>query len=324
MNTRQEKCSRCGNIREVMPSNNPLVKGICNTCANEVLDASRLEHFEFFCRTFNLPFSPNAYMILYQKYRNNVFVEYVKTLIDDGKIKFDEPTGDVWKEIEKEWSKIKTHTDIMLKLPAVREGFEERARAKWGMDYTFIELIQLENLLINTIKAHNVTEPMRLDAIKKAAKISVKIDALIEAGDAKSIKDYTAAYQSFLKAANIDELGQVANEGTIKTVSDLYKYMEKNGFEFKFYDKEDRDIVDKTIQDIKNSIRHEIGNATGLEHKLEEMQRNFGQGREEQATEEAIAASPLADILGEDFYDDIEFETDKELASEELDIEYDE
>ena len=324
MDTRQEKCSRCGNIREVMPSNNPLVKGICNTCANEVLDASRLEHFEFFCRTFNLPFSPNSYMILYQKYRNDVFKEYVKTLVDDGKIKFNEPTGDVWKEIEAEWLKVKTHTDIMLKLPAVREAFEERARTKWGLGYNFIELIQLENLLINTIKAHNVTEPMRLDAIKKAAKISVKIDALIEAGDAKSIKDYTAAYQSFLKAANIDELGQVANEGTIKTVSDLYKYMEKNGFEFKFYDKEDRDIVDKTIQDIKQAIRQEIGNATGLEHKLEEMQRNFGQNKEEQATEEAVAASPLADILGEDFYDDIEFETDKELASEDLDIEYDE
>ena len=42
-------------------------------------------------------------MILYQKYRNDVFKEYVKTLVDDGKIKFNEPTGDVWKEIEAEW-----------------------------------------------------------------------------------------------------------------------------------------------------------------------------------------------------------------------------
>ena len=49
----------------------------------------------------------------------------------------------------------------------MRDAFEERARTKWGLGYTFIELIQLENLLINTIKAHNVTEPMRLDAIQK-------------------------------------------------------------------------------------------------------------------------------------------------------------
>lgn len=323
MQLKQERCSRCGNSREIIPSNNPLVKGICNLCINEVLDSSRIEHFEFFCRTFNLPFSPNQYMILYQKYKTQVFPEYVKLLIDDGKIKFDEPTGDVWKEIEKEWSKIKTHTDIMLKLPFVRERFEERARVKWGIDYTFAELIQLENLLISTIKAHNINDPMRLDAVKKACKLSVKIDALIESGDAKSIKDYTAAYKDFLKAAQIDELGQVANEGTIKTVSDLYKFMEKNGFEFKFYDKEERDIVDRTIQDIKNSIRQEIGNATGLEHKLEEMQRTFMKNKEEEKTEEAISNAPLVDILGEDFYDDVEFETDKELLSEDLDIDYD-
>ena len=83
-------------------------------------------------------------------------------------------------------------------------------------------------------------------------------------------------------------------------------------------------LLIKQFKILKNAIRQEIGNATGLEHKLEEMQRNFGQNKEEQATEEAVAASPLADILGEDFYDDIEFETDKELASEDLDIEYDE
>ncbi len=199
-------------------------------CINEILDASRVEHFAFFCRTYNLPFNPNVYMVLYKEERKNVFVRYVETLLDEGKLKFDEPTGDLWKEVEKEWSKVKTYTDIILKIPTVRESFEERSHVKWGYDYSFAELIQLENLFVNTIKVYNVTDPMRLDAIKKACKLSVKIDSLIESGDAKSIKDYTAAYQSFLKAAQIEELGQVANEGTIKTVSDLYKYLEKEWF----------------------------------------------------------------------------------------------
>lgn len=323
MELKQQKCSRCGNFKPVIPSNNPLVNGICSTCVNETLDASRLEHFEFFCRTYNLPFSPNTYMILYQKYKKNVFEEYVKTLVDNGKLNFDEPTGDVWKEVEKEWSKVKTQTDILLKIPAVRESFEERGRIQWGQDYTFGELVQLQNLFVNTIKAYNINDPMRLDAIKKACKLSVKIDAIIESGEAKSIKDYTASYKDFLKAAQIEELGQVANEGTIKTVSDLYKYMEKNNFEFKFHDKEDRDIVDRTINDMKATIRREVGNATGLDQKLEQMQKNFMESKEKEMTEEVVEAAPLSDILGEDFYDEVELETDKELQSEELDIEYD-
>lgn len=322
MNISKEKCSRCGNLNYVIPSNNPLVKGICVNCINEILDASRLEHFEFFCRTYNLPFNPNAYMVLYKQYKTLVFVKYVETLVNDGKIKFDEPTGDLWKEVEKEWSKVKTYTDILLKIPTVREAFEERSKVKWGMEYSFGELIQLENLLVNTIKVYDITDPMRLDAIKKACKLSVKIDALIESGDAKSIKDYTAAYQSFLKAAQIDELGQVANEGTIKTVADLYKYMEKNGYEFKFYDHEERDIVDRTIKDIKDTIRKEISNATGLDIKLEEIQKTFKQQQETNLTEEVIEDSPLSAIIGDDYYDEIEFETDKELEKEELDLEY--
>ena len=322
MNIKQEKCPQCGNIHYVVPSNNPLVKGVCVNCLNETLDVSRVDHFEFFCRTYNLPFSPNIYMNLYREYKLMTFVKYVETLVDDGKLNFNEPTGDLWKEVEKEWSKVKTYTDILLKLPIVREGFEERSRVKWGMEYTFGELIQLENLLVNTIKAYNITDPMRLDAIKKACKLSVKIDSLIESGDAKSIKDYTAAYQSFLKAAQIEELGQVASEGTIKTVADLYKYMEKNGFEFEFYDKEERDIVDKTINDIKSTIRNEIVNATGLDIKLEEIQKSFKQKQEEDVTQIALDQKPLSEILGADFYDEIEFETDKELENEELDLEY--
>lgn len=323
MNITKQKCSHCGNLNYIVPSNNPLVEGICIKCLNEKLDASRVEHFEFFCRTYNLPFNPNTYMTLYKKYQNTVFLEYVNSLVNDGKIRFDEPTGDLWKEVEKEWAKVKTYSEMMLKIPTLRESFEERAKVKWGLEYTFGELIQLENLLINTIKVYNITDPMRLDAIKKACKLSVKIDALIESGDAKSIKDYTAAYQSFLKAAQIEELGQVANEGTVKTVADLYKYLEKNGFEFTFYDHEERDIVDRTINDIKKSIKLEIENATGLDLKIAEIKKSFRQKEEDDASDEAIAESPLNQLISEDYYEELEMETDQRLAEEELDLNYD-
>lgn len=324
MNVTKEKCSRCGNLNYILPSNNPLVKGVCVSCVNEVLDPSKVEHFAFFCRTYNLPFSPNAYLALYKEYKTMVFVKYIETLVDNGKLKYEDQVTDTWKEVEREWGKVKTYTDIMLKIPEIRASFEERSRVKWGMEYTFAELIQLENLLINTIKVYNISDPMRLDAIKKACKLSVKIDSLIESGDAKSIKDYTAAYQSFLKAAQIEELGQVANEGTIKTVADLYKYLEKNGYEFEFYDHEERDIVDRTMNDIKKSIKTEIENATGLDLKIEEIKKSFKEKKESDLTEEVITEAPLDKLINEDYYEELEMETDKELASADLDIEYDE
>jgi hypothetical protein len=52
------------------------------------------------------------------------------------------------------------------------------------------------------------------------------------------------------------------------------------------------------------------------------MQKNFIKNKEEERTEDVLTTSPLSNILGEDFYDEVEFETDKELQSEELDIDY--
>lgn len=322
MEIQKKKCPRCGNLNYILPSNNPLVEGRCISCVNEALDVSKVEHFAFFCRTYNLPFDLNLYMKLYKQHKNKTFIVYIESLLDDGTLSFTDKVTDVWPEVEKEWSKVQTYTEILLKLPEIKDSFQERARIKWGHDYTFQELVQLENLLTNTIKVYNISDPMRLDAIRKACKLSVKIDALIESGEAKVLKDYTTAYNQFLKSAQIDELGSVANENSIKTVADLYKYMEKNGFEFKFYDKEERDIVDKTLNDIKHSIREQIVNATGLDLKIQEITKSFKDKMEDNLTEHAILSSPLDDMVNEDYYEEVELETDNKLLEEELDFDY--
>ena len=50
--------------------------------------------------------------------------------------------------------------------------------------------------------------------------------------------------------------------------------MEDHGFIFNYYDQVDRDIVDKTIKDIQQSIRTEINNAVGLDVTLQQIKEN--------------------------------------------------
>ena len=64
--------------------------------------------------------------------------------------------------------------------------------------------------------------------------------------------------------------------------------MEKNGFQFKFYDDVERDIVDKTIHDIQDSIKYEIANATGLESTLEAIEKAYIQKAENEEEEDAL------------------------------------
>ena len=63
-----------------------------------------------------------------------------------------------------------------------------RNQIKWGQNYTFEELISLENLFVNTLNSNDVSNPMQKDAIKKACKMSIALDRAISSGDSKEIK----------------------------------------------------------------------------------------------------------------------------------------
>lgn len=83
----------------------------------------------------------------------------------------------------------------------------------------------------------------------------------------------------------------------ITTVSELYDYMEKSGFKFRFYDNNDRDEVDFTIKDIQETNRALILEATGLQPLLEQLaKKRIEQAEEEQAIR-ATSDTKLDDLL---------------------------
>ena len=83
----------------------------------------------------------------------------------------------------------------------------------------------------------------------------------------------------------------------ITTVSELYDYMEKSGFKFRFYDNNDRDEVDFTIKDIQETNRALILEATGLQPLLEQLaKKRIEQAEEEQAIR-ATSDIKLGDLL---------------------------
>ena len=54
-------CPKCGHRSKLMLSNNPLSgPTICFDCINSNLNFNNLEHVEFFCRTYNLPWHPDT------------------------------------------------------------------------------------------------------------------------------------------------------------------------------------------------------------------------------------------------------------------------
>ena len=260
----KKKCNMCGKTSEVIPSNNVLVQGSCWVCVARQLDYNSIEDADLFCRTYNYPFDPDLWIKMAKEYQNRIFLEYPLFIIDNMD-EYKTDTEDLWKALNEEWKLTRTHEELIAKLKPIKDGYVLRNKIKWGTNYSFEQLISLENLFVNTLKANNVSNPMQKDAIKKACKMSIALDNAIMAGDSKEINDLSKAYQNFVKTAKIDDLITASSQDVISNVAQLVQYIEDNDFQFQFYDNVDRDIVDKSLKDIQQTIRRLVLDATGTE-----------------------------------------------------------
>ena len=161
---------------------------------------------------------------------------------------------------------------------------------------------------------------MQKEAVKTLCKLQIEMDEAIRMKDAKAIKDFSNAWSTFAKQADLETMINETKTDDITTVAELYDYMERSGFKFKFYDGYDRDEVDRAIKDIQNTNRKVILESTGLQPLLEEMAHARMKTIEEEQTSEIInndvSLQEMLDFKATD--GDIETEDDNEV----LDMEF--
>lgn len=298
------KCAKCGQLKETLPSNNPIVGEVCLDCLAQNINSKNLEQANFFCRTWNIPFKPELWVELSERLGSSpaifdAYLEHWRPEPDVPVMWAEGRTKDLWAELNAEWERCNTFAELLAAVEPIKERFMRRAKIKWGGDYSFEEYTQLDSLLVSTLRAGDITNPLQIDAIKKACRISIQLDQAILCGDAKAIKDLTSAYSTFTKTAQIDEVIQTSNKDVISTVSDLGDYIEQCGGQFKYYDGVSRDVVDKTIADLKEYIRVLVQDCTGLSATLESISRAYAQKVEENANEDAFAEVSLEDLMAD-------------------------
>lgn len=303
INFKRGKCPKCGRMNvELMYSNNPLSGDtICFDCINSNLLYSNLEHADFFCRTYNLPFNPQLWIELSNTYEGQTFREYTIMQLSDEKnqpnLYYSSSTRDVWSRTNKEWEKCRSLTQILNRIEPIKESYIDRGRIKWGEQYTFEEIVKLDSMYTKTLKANNIINPMQKEAVKTLCKLQIQMDQAIREQDPKSIKDYSSAYSTFAKQADLETMINESKTDDITTVAELYQYMEDQGFVFKYHDGFDKDEVDQAITDIQDANRRLILESTGLQALLEEMIRKKTEMYEEQYTKQVVEDTTLKDLL---------------------------
>ena len=320
-------CPKCGRKAVLMFSNNPLSgTTICFDCIKNNLNYNNLEHAEFFCRTYNLAWKPDLWMKLVEEYQEATFRKYTELILDlpenRPNLAYETSTHDIWSRTNKEWEKCRSFTEILNKLANIKESYITRSRLKWGEQYTFEELIQLDSLYTRTVKANNIINPLQKEAVKALCKIHVEMDEAIRAKDIKALKDLSTSYATFAKQADLEGMINETKTDDITTVAELYDYMEKNGFQFKFNDGYARDEVDRTIKDMQEYLRRLVLESTGLQPLLEEMMRKKMETAEEEKTAQVTSDVTLQDMLNFNASDtDIDTEADEDVLNEKFEDE---
>jgi hypothetical protein len=189
------------------------------------------------------------------------------------------------------------HKTLLEALEPIKKDFITRGQIKWG-NYTFTELIQLENLFSQTIDTFDINNPFQIESVKKACKLSVAIDrAIAEGEETKDVSSLISSYNAVLKTAKIEDMIDSANTDVIRNVSDLVQYLEENNFEFEYYDKVERDIVDKTINVLKEHTTNLVLESTGLEATLNQIKESYEAQKQMEADNQAFRALPLEELL---------------------------
>lgn len=329
MELRQGICPMTGKLDTLVFSNNPLVPPVSIKYIEQIINLKDLSKADFFCRTYNLPFDPNYWIKAIQAENGeNIIQNYTKIFLEINKnnLYYQTATEDLWRQADEEWQKAITHSELLSKIHVVKEDFITRAKITWGANFTFEELIKMESQYQNTVSSFDINNPMQLDAIRKASVTSVMIDRAMQKSDSKELRDLTAAYSSFMKMAKIDELIESAQSDVLRTVADLSAYLEEKGFEFTFYDKVERDVVDITINNIQDYLRTLVLESVGLDATLDLISSKYVEQMKKDAADLAHKDLPI-DEIARLAKEQMAKEIDEELAADNIfdedDDEYD-
>ena len=318
------KCPKCGRHGELMFSNNPLSgETICFNCIKENLNYQSLEHADFFCRTYNLPFDADLWLDFIEHHGEDVFQFYTSVILtqqeDKQNLYYTSSTRDLWSRANKEWEKCRSFAQVLQRIKPIKESYIERGYIKWGEQYTFEELVKLDSIYSRTLKANNIINPMQKEAVRTLCKLQIELDEAIRAKDPKAIKDFSAAYSTFAKQADLETMINESKTDDITTVAELYQYMEDQGFIFKFHDGFDRDEVDRAITDIQEANRRLILESTGLQSLLEDMIRKKTEEREATFAQQIVEETNLQDLMNFTAEDgEIDTESDDEALNMEF------
>lgn len=303
MNFRFATCPRTHALALLMSNrNNPLAEEVSFDYIATVINVRDTHSAELFCRTYNIAFMPDVWIKMADSIPvpAKMIETYAAAMFDERQNALDGQTGEyidraqlTWEAVNSLWSKTIKQRDILLRLQPLQADFVTRERINWGDQYDFNDLVKLNDLYIQSLKANSITNPIQKESLRTLLKIMIDINRAIVTKDTGELKSLTAAFSTMAKTAQLDNMIEDTHTDELSTLAEIAQIVEDSGFDMPYYDGTDRDAIDMAIHDIEESNARLVKTATGLGPQIEQMMTKY---REEQAANAEKAAQEEVNI----------------------------
>lgn len=235
---------------------------ICANCIEKMMliNAGDYNFYDKLCQWADIPFLTDEWSKLYQFNKEKTFEIYAKMY------KKGQYENADWREVSKKYQELEKQGKLHNAIPELQEEEYQKLRRDWGENYSTQELIALENLFQGILNTQNISNKLQSTDVRRICKISLIIDDKIREG--VDFKDDLANYEKLVKIAALSPK-DVKNANDFNSVGELFAYLEKKGWENKFYDGVSKDIVDETMKNIQLYVRNLYVNETGISEDIE-------------------------------------------------------
>lgn len=276
-------CAKCGTpiqtnmaFRSSSPFHPSGFLPYCADCLCEIIDMHDLEQVDKLFQYADWPFQPAKWLllcksqslepqaILYTYYRTNIAQLYT----DGYTNKVD------WKSATEELIDFQRQGKFAESLnPQKQKAYEDKLRLFWEVDaetpqYTLQQLENLQQLYNDLERTQNATG-MQTDQAKKLCRLSLDMDIAQRNHELELYAKLMNAYTALVKVAEFTPKNSQSSS-SFESIGELVAFLEKTGFINKFYDGEERDIVDKTIKSQQIFLRRIVSGESNLSERIEQ------------------------------------------------------
>lgn len=310
-------CPECGKKQPLdlfLPTSNSSLYSnegtsyICIECIAKKIDRKKLETIDKMCQFLDLPFDANKWIEMENKYEKlgPLLIDYCQEMTN-GKYEDND-----WYKYNQMWEKCREYNSITDELTALHSDLLLYLRKKWGHidGFTLEEYLRMEEYERHTLSHYPFKDEARRDMVRKLAKLSAIADHCISNGDNKEATSVLQSYNTLMKELGI-RTETASNENTIETLSELVGYLEKTGYLLNYKITENRDIVDKTIENLQQYVKRLFTDSSETVNEMYNsklLNTNSGTDFTDEDIENLYSASEEEGIEYEDPMNEIELE----------------